>query len=343
MPHKFISTFILTFLTILILFFTLIFAVLFSVSSSTATSLFYFPSLLSDSHFHPSLSPPLNFLILGLDPRDDSLEKTETTDTIIFANLTDKFNINLISLPRDLWDYPLNTKINQIYPLSIGQTAQFDYIQSHFSELLNQKIDRTLVVTTQNLIDLVDLVGGVDVYLDQGFKDEEYPNPAYIANPSAQIPIYITVEFPDGLNHLDSTNIAPFVRSRKSAQTAAQGGTDIGRIQRQQLLLDALLSKFKSPQFYQNPQNLLRLYRFFHTDLETNLTDRDLASLALQGYPYFSQLSIHKIEISTGENPKTDLLYHPSVFINKQWVFIPQDKNYSRFQKFISESLQNSL
>jgi len=33
-------------------------------------------------------SPPTNFLILGLDPRNDLLERTETTDTIIYAHLS---------------------------------------------------------------------------------------------------------------------------------------------------------------------------------------------------------------------------------------------------------------
>jgi anionic cell wall polymer biosynthesis LytR-Cps2A-Psr (LCP) family protein len=204
---------------------------------------------------------------------------------------------------------------------------------------LAQKIDRTIVITTQNLIDLVRLVGGVDVYLDKGFKDEQYPNPEYIANPSTKIPMYQTIEFPQGNVHLNETNITEFVRSRKSADTANLGGTDIGRIERQQLVIDALLTKLKSPNFYRQPQNIFNLYNFFHSDLQTNLTDGDLFSLGLKTYRQLNQITLNKINLTTGENPKTDLLYHPQTFINQQWVFIPQDKDYSRFRQFIAGSL----
>lgn len=320
-----------------------VFVCLKTISLATNTEFLYFPKEIISAKKQPSISPPLNFMILGLDPRNDSLEKSETTDTIIFSNLTPNYRINLISLPRDLWSYPLNAKINQIYPQSIGRSDQFEYIQQQFSQLLDQPVDRTLVITTQNLIDLVSLVGGVDVNLENGFRDDQYPNPAYVASPSASIPVYITVEFPSGINHLNSQNIAPFVRSRKSAETASLGGTDIGRIQRQQLLLDALLAKIKSPDFYYRPDNLVNLYNFFHQQLQTNLTDRDLFSLGLQGLTHLQNLSFNKINLTTGENPKSDLLYHPKTFINKQWVFIPQDKNYRSFQKFISDSLKESL
>lgn len=310
------------------------------LSSNTQTSPLYFPKILLQTKKSPTLSPGFNFMILGLDPRNDTLEKTETTDTIIFGNLSPGLKVNLIPLPRDLWDYSLNTKINQIYPLSIGKTGQYSYIQDQFQQLTGQNISRTVIITTQNLIDLVKLIGGVDVNLDQGFTDDQYPNPAYIANPSAKTPIYITVSYPAGLNHLDVSNVEPFVRSRKSAQTAAQGGTDIGRIERQQVLIDALINKFKSYDYLHHPQMLFSLYHFFHTDLQTNFTDSDLISLALKSYPNIKQISLNKIIMTTGEDPKTDLIYHPRTFINSQWVFIPQDKDYRQFQAFIKNSIQ---
>lgn len=309
------------------------------ISSKTDTAPLYFPRLFYTVKHNPTLSPGFNFLILGLDPRNDSLEKTETTDTIIFANLSTDYKINLMSLPRDLWDYSLNSKINQIYPLSIGQTNHFEYIQSQYQLLLDQKIDRTIVITTQNLIDLVRLVGGVDIYLKNGFKDEQYPNPAYIASPSAKISKYKTVEFSQGYIHLNETNVTEFVRSRKSAETAELGGTDIGRIERQQILINALLVKIKNIFNYRQFQYVFNLYKFFHSDIQTNFTDNDIMSIFLQSYHQIDQITLNIISLTTGENPKTDLLFHPRTFINLQWVYLPQDKDYSRFQQFIKKSL----
>lgn len=325
----------------LILLFTFAFLLLFfyfllyKLSSRTGTSLIYFPKLIYQVYHRPTLAPGFNFIVLGLDSRNDKLEKTETTDTIIVARLTQKWKINIVSIPRDLWVYSLDSKVNQIYPLSLTTPNSFNFIQDQFGKITDQEISKTIVITTNSLIELTKLVGGVDLVLDIGFVDTQYPNSDYIANPSPQIPIYKTIEFKKGPVHLDDSNITEFVRSRKSLV----GGTDIGRIQRQQLLLDALLTKIKSPVFYKNINNLFALYSFFHHEINTNLTDADILSLIFSGQQQILNFGFNKTTLPSGDNPRTDIIYHPLKFINSQWVFIPQDKDYKSFQKFISDSL----
>lgn len=280
----------------------------------------------------------VNLMILGLDKRDDRLEKTETTDSIIFASLDFKTaKLKTISLPRDLWDYELNTKINDIYPQAEATDKPFEYVQNSFSKLIGQKIDNSIIITTNNLIDFVKIINGVDLYLDKGFKDEKYPNPGYITNPQA--PIYKTIEFSTGQNHLDESNITEFVRSRKSAETAVEGGTDLGRIQRQQQLIEAIISKIKTKKFISNPKNLINLYNFWHQKIQTNLTDQNILSITLMLGDNIKNFSMQKYEIPIGEKPKDGIIYHPTKFINKQWVFIPQDKEYKGLQEFIKNSL----
>ena len=120
-----------------------------------------------------STQPTLNIMILGLDKRDDSLEHSSVTDTIILAHADfQKGTIHIFSLPRDLWDYSLNSKINEIYPNSLKLTdkyEQFNYIKNNFSRITGQKIDNVLVLTTDNLKELADLLGGVDLYLENSF------------------------------------------------------------------------------------------------------------------------------------------------------------------------------
>jgi anionic cell wall polymer biosynthesis LytR-Cps2A-Psr (LCP) family protein len=285
----------------------------------------------------PTLLPDFNFLILGLDPRNDSLEQTQVTDTIILGRLTSDAQIKITSLPRDLWSYSLKTKINQIYPLSLNVDNQYDFIQKNFEQITGQPINRTLILTTQNLIDLVTILGGVDIYLEKGFIDNQYPNPEYIKNPSPKVPIYKTIEFASGINHLDKSNITEFVRSRKSAQTASDGGTDIGRTERQQLLIDAIINKIKSPDILSSSDKILSLYNFYHQNISTNFTDADIASLAIRINRHFLKSSITKITIPTGENPKTDILYYPGKLTLGQWAFIPQDQDYSRFHLFLHQ------
>ena len=121
----------------------------------------------------------INFLILGLDERNDALEKTNTTDTIIFASLNLKtFKLNLISTPRDLWFYEKGVKINGLYPLALdSKEDKFNFLKSNFEKLYGQPIDHVVIVTTDSLISFVKNIGGVDLYLENGFVDNQYPNP----------------------------------------------------------------------------------------------------------------------------------------------------------------------
>jgi anionic cell wall polymer biosynthesis LytR-Cps2A-Psr (LCP) family protein len=285
----------------------------------------------------------INFLILGLDPRNDTLEKTETTDTIIFASLNLKtFKLNLISTPRDLWFYEKGVKINGLYPLALDQGSdKFNFLKDNFQKLYGQPIDHVIILSTDNLINFTNLIGGVDLYLDKGFTDKQYPNPDYIKNPSPKIPMYKTVTFPTGWVHLDSSNITEFVRSRKGADTAAQGGTDIGRIERQQLLIQALLDKIKSGNLINTKDGAKNLYLFWDQQISKTISDTNVLQIIFVLNQNINKISLNKIEIPIGTKASDGIIYHPLKFINKQWVFITSDDKYQAFQKFISDSLLN--
>lgn len=329
------------FLILLCLFITFFSIVISYISIKTHHSFFYFPGIVYSGLKQNSSPDKLNLMILGLDRRNDWLEKTETTDTIIFSQVNFIQNkIKLFSFPRDLWDYFTNSKINQIYPLSLTKTnnqEKFDYISSNFASISGQNINKVMILSTDNLKQLADILGGIDIFLETGFKDEKYPNEAYILNPKSDAPIYKTIEFKSGWIHLDSSNITEFVRSRRSSENVATGGTDLGRIERQQQLINALIDKLRSD-LIQKPYLIFDLYNFW-SNLEQNFTDTEIISYILKYGVNLRKISIIRFPVSSGENPKTDLLYHPVKFINSQWVFIPQDKEYKSFHQYISDSL----
>lgn len=120
----------------------------------------YFPKLIANSLIHRQSvdQARFNLMVLGLDPRDDILEQTLTTDTIILVSLNlKKYQLTTISLPRDLWDYSLKQKINQIYPQAVKDYSPniYPFLQGQYQRFLGQPIDRTLIVTTQNLKELI--------------------------------------------------------------------------------------------------------------------------------------------------------------------------------------------
>jgi LCP family protein required for cell wall assembly len=339
------------FLAFLVFFFVLLlfivtgtgYLVLHSFSRQTGEPVSYFlnTALSAYQEFRQSGQKRLNFLVLGMERRDDWLEKTETTDTIMFISYdlaTSK--ISLLSIPRDLWLYPINAKVNQVYPQSHHDNSiDYGFIKESYRQLLGQPIDYVVIVETQNLANLVQLVGGVNVYLSQGFKDTQYPNPDYISNPTPGTPVYITVEFASGNNLINQTNLAPFVRSRHGAETAAQGGTDLGRIQRQQLLLQAIFQKLTDRNFLFDLNHLASLYNYFHQEIKTTLTDKDLLVLALLAKDGYQKASFQKIDIPVGLSPKDGLIYHPNSLFHSQWVFLPSDPSYQQLQQFLQSKL----
>lgn len=311
----------------------------FYLSRHSAQAFDYFPKLISQALRAPTPPSRLNFLILGLDYRHDDLEDTQVTDTIIFSQLNfNSSTLSLVSLPRDLWYYPQNFKINQIYPSFINHPSATTDIKSAFTTVTGQTIDHLAIINTSTLTQLIDIVGGVDVYLDYSYQDDQFPNPEYIANPSADVPIYISINFPQGLNHIDSSNINYFVRSRKGADTPQLGGTDLGRIQRQQLLISALFDKIKQPQSLSSDQ-IFDLYQLFHQHITTDLTDLDLLQLIFHYRHRLFDLKINKINIPIGDNPKQAPLYDPGKLVFGQWIFLPSSTDYASLHQFISQSL----
>lgn len=284
----------------------------------------------------------INFLVLGLDKRDDLLEKTATTDTIMLASInTENGKVNLISLPRDLWNFDLKMKINGIYPLSVEQNKSFDFLESEYFKIFGVKIEKTIIITTNNLIGLVNAIGGVDVNLEKGFIDQQYPNQDYIDNPNSGASIYKTIEFPSGINHLNQSNITEFVRSRKGVDSSGQETTDIGRVIRQQLLIEAILAKIRSKEFLSNYNNVINLYNFWQKDISSNITDFDFVAIGLKLKDKFDLLIINKINLTIGNNSKEGLIYHPNTnnFTN-QWIYLPTGSDdYSKIQDFIKNSI----
>lgn len=339
---KFLKSFVLIFLfsVVLALFTTLMFFQKISVSLEKSPD--YILNILSSlNRNNPYASKDnVNFIVLGLDKRDDLLEKTSVTDTIMFVSLNLKNQkINTISIPRDLWFYDINSKVNEIYPLSMTQPNQLLYIKDKFQQLTGQSIDHVVVFSTDNLIRFVNLIGGVDIELETGFIDTQYPNPDYIKDPNSSVTKYKTVEFKSGLIHLDSSNITEFVRSRKSGETLLTGGTDLARIKRQQLLVESILNKVKTGQFLDKKLNLLDLYRFWDKEVTKDISDIDIINILSIVGDNIPNLTLNKVEIPVGVNNKFGLIYHPTNFINKQWVFVPNDKEYKSFQKFFSDSI----
>lgn len=184
---------------------------------------------------------PLSILLLGKDSRPQV--GTMNTDVIMLLTMNPKTHkVVSVSVPRDarldISDYSLDHKANWFYAAAMndnqGDKAKVYKEMKHvYGEYLKTDIDYVIMVNFETLKDLVNAVGGVKVYVDQDMK--------YTA-PGDGTYIYLR----RGWQVLNGKKALDFVRYRKS-NMGTKGSNDFERNNRQQRVIQAILSKVKSP------------------------------------------------------------------------------------------------
>lgn len=191
-----------------------------------------------------------NILLMGVDVSDNKDKPFENTrsDSIYLISIAPHAkNINIISIPRDSKVY-IHSRSN---PDKINHAFAYGGINSSvktIEQTLGVRIDHYLVVSNQALIEFIDRIGGVDVYVE---KDMHYNDNT--AN--------LHIDLKKGVRHLNGLEAEGFMRYRKDALG------DIGRIRRQQWFLNALANKMKDPAvIIKIPDTIKAISKYIQTD-----------------------------------------------------------------------------
>ncbi|TWT04983.1 LytR family transcriptional regulator [Planomicrobium sp. CPCC 101079] len=112
--------------------------------------------------------PPISFLLLGVDEREDDRGRS---DTMIVLTLNPKeHSIKMVSIPRDTYTeivgYGIQDKINHAYAFG-GVMMSMESVEN----LLDIPIDYAVQVNMEGFQDIVDAVGGVTVDSPIAFED----------------------------------------------------------------------------------------------------------------------------------------------------------------------------
>ncbi len=212
-----------------------------------------------------SLDYTLHILILGSDDADPTNHhKTQgeslqgRSDTIMLARFDPKDQaISLLSIPRDTrveipdHDYDKVNIANQLGgPVLAARTV---------SQLLGGvRIDRYVRLNTQGIQDLIDAIGGVEVYIPEAMKYTDVTQGLYI-------------DLEPGLQRLNGEQVHHFIRFRHDELG------DIGRVQRQQELIRAVSRELLKPGTWTQTPQIVQAIR---EHLDTNLTWEEVLSLA---------------------------------------------------------------
>lgn len=188
----------------------------------------------------------LTVLLLGCDMRDG--EKSGRSDTIMLAFINlEEGAVNLLSIPRDtrveLAEGKGTTKINHAFAYG-GQPLTRKTIES----FLDVEVDRYVQVDFNGFAAIIDALGGVDYNVEQRmYKPEE------------------NIDLQPGQQKLNGKQALAYVRWR-GTPTA-----DIGRVERQQKFLNAVLDQvMSSGTIFKLPKLMNEINQSINTDFTIN-------------------------------------------------------------------------
>lgn len=311
-----------------------------------------------------------NILLLGIG--GGTHDGPNLTDTIIFASIdTSNKKVNLISIPRDLWISNLYNnyaaKINEAY--ADGQLSNNKGLllaKSTVENVLGQPIHYSVRIDFNGFVKAVDLLGGLDVNVQNTLDDYQYPIEGKEDDPCGKSPDdiqaytnslgtataaseldffpcrFMHLHVSKGLQHMDGTLALEFVRSRHAAD---EEGSDFARSRRQQLVIEAIRSKLFSLGFLFNPGKLVGMYNIIKDSIDTDIPQEDFIPF-IQMMQKFKDSKIETAVIDYGDSAtnRAGLLIQPPIssVYNFAYVLIPRigQDNFSEIKQYVSCELQ---
>lgn len=285
-----------------------------------------------------------NFLILGLGgPKN---EPSGLTDTIIFASVDHtgdlpagrQAEVLLLSIPRDIWVPEMRAKINSAYYYgNRGEGLGLEWARRYTSQIIGQPVHYVVVISFEGFEDLVDVLGGVDIIVDRGFTDTQYPMPGRETDPCGGDPElrcrYETVTFATGSAHFDGKTALKFVRSR---QAVGEEGSDFARSNRQQKVIVALKEKVLVLSFYLNSEKIGKVLGIVMRSVETDIPESHFA--ALGRLALVAQKANIRQEVVGFEAAESGFLKNPAISpaYDNQWVLLPRGGGWVPVQTWVS-------
>ena len=214
----------------------------------------------------------VNVLIMGIDQREHEQGPWRTDTMLVLTIDPVTMSGGMLSIPRDLWvpipgyeEGRINTAhyIGELYdypgggPALAVKTVQYN---------LGVPIHYYVRVNFAAFEQLVDLIGGIDVYVDEEIVDPTYPDEAY-----GYDPLYISA----GRQHFDGEMALKYARTRHT------GGGDFDRAKRQQQVILAVFEQVTRPELLaQLAPRAAELWRTLQDAVVTDLALDEVIALA---------------------------------------------------------------
>ncbi|MGM0471875.1 MAG: LCP family protein [Bacillota bacterium] len=255
----------------------------------------------------------INFLLLGTDAVE---EETTRSDVIIVASFApESKKLSLLSLPRDTKvEIPGESKTHKL-------NAAYTYggvplVLQTVEELLDVGINYYISTDFTGFQQIINILGGVEVDVAKDLKYVDRAGDLYI-------------DIPAGRQTLSGREALDYIRFRQGALG------DIGRIERQQKFMQALLEKVTSPQLLFKAPEILKHIK---DNVQTNLPWSTTFKLAANLPAMIDQLGTDQVAMETlpGEFEESEGISYWQPHQEQIEIVVDQllrSKNYHTYQQ----------
>jgi LCP family protein required for cell wall assembly len=209
-------------------------------------------------------------------------------DTMIFAHLDEaKREVRMISIPRDL--HYNGRKIN-----SFAFYYGLPELKKVLSDITGYELDKYVLIDMYAFIDVVDLIGGIDITLESAVIDPTYR--------TVDNGVEGTLHYEPGDYHLGGVEALRLARTRHTS-------SDFARAERQQMILESLQAKARNFGF----GDADTFYNIAKSILEQTETDIGLDEAVAYYFRYQNYEIVSNDVMSSG-----NILYVPDYITTEQ-------------------------
>ncbi len=265
-----------------------------------------------------------NILFLGV--AGESEEGGNLSDSIMLASIDPSGpSVSFLSLPRDLFVSSKigDRKVNEIYAAARYKNKKnsqkgLEVIKDAIARFADIDVHYGVVVNFHVFQELVDGLGGVDIFVQEDIVDPFYPDADYG---------YQMFLVREGWQHFDGSTALKYARSRKTT-------SDYNRAQRQQQVLMAIKNRAAEMHLLSDFGKLREMYRAFRENVITDLGITQVVAMAELAAKLDYSNAVHAV-LNDDPAEKGGFLYTPAQeFFGGQFVLLPE--NLKDTQTFVS-------
>ena len=257
---------------------------------------------------------PFVIYLSGVDTRGELTENARSDVNILAVVNPVTKRVALINTPRDYYVDLAGTDSKD--KLTHAGLYGVETSMATLGNLYGINVDHYIRINFSGFINIVDALGGVDVYSDQAFTS--VGSPGY----------YDPTTFAEGWNHLDGKSALAFARERHAFASG-----DIQRGINQMKVIDAMMNKIKSPTVL---MSFSKLMDAVSDCFVTSLSQEQISALVRMQLASLSDWDIQSYAV-TGTSGKSSQCY--SAKGQSLYVMKPDENSVNQAKELIASVL----